>query len=99
MLDGARGQLLGEWVRGEPYMILSRQTYANNKHLVDELIDTSLYRGGAPGRPKQGYYEEGGVQGGPLPATSSTSQAQQNGRELVQAVLRVEKAVRDLPDR
>jgi hypothetical protein len=36
VLDEANGQLLGEWVRGEPYMILSRQTYANNKHLVDD---------------------------------------------------------------
>jgi hypothetical protein len=50
MVDGATGEHLGEWERGEPYMILSRDTYANNKHLVDELIDTSLYRGraGAP---------------------------------------------------
>jgi hypothetical protein len=59
MVDGATGEHLGEWERGEPYMILSRDTYANNKHLVDDLIDTSPYRGGAPVRP--GYYEDGVV--------------------------------------
>jgi hypothetical protein len=59
MVDGATGEHLGEWERGEPYMILSRDTYANNKHLVDELIDTSLYRGGAPVRRQSGFYEEG----------------------------------------
>ncbi|GAB3638253.1 hypothetical protein GCM10027422_38430 [Hymenobacter arcticus] len=40
MVDGATGEHLGEWERGEAYIILSRDTYANNKHLVDELIDT-----------------------------------------------------------
>jgi hypothetical protein len=59
MVDGATGQHLGEWERGEAYMILSRDTYANNRHLVDELIATSLHRGGAPVRPREGYYEEG----------------------------------------
>jgi hypothetical protein len=55
MVDGATGQHLGKWEKGEAYIILSRDTYANNKHLVDELIDTSLYRGGAPVKPKPGY--------------------------------------------
>jgi hypothetical protein len=41
-------------------MIHSRNTYANIKHLVDELINTSLYRSGTPVRPNSGFYEEGG---------------------------------------
>jgi len=94
MVDGATGEHLGEWERGEPYMILSRQTYANNKHLVDELIDTSLYRGGAPVRSQQGYYEDGGVQGGPLPATGRAGGAD----PLVQAISRVEAAVQEARD-
>jgi hypothetical protein len=98
MVDGATGEHLGEWEQGEPYMILSRDTYANNKHLVDELIDTSLYRGGAPVRPKAGYFEDGGVQGGPVP-TGAAAGGNAAGRELIQAVGRVEDAVRGLPSR
>jgi hypothetical protein len=96
MVDGATGEHLGEWERGEPYMILSRDTYANNKHLVDELIDTSLYRGGAPVRPRPGYYEDGGVSGGNMPSVNTGNAA---GQELVRAVNRVEDAVRSLPSR
>lgn len=60
MVDGATGEHLGEWGRGEPYMILSRDTYANNRELVDALLDTSLHRGGAPVRRRDaGYYAEG----------------------------------------
>ncbi|MVN75825.1 hypothetical protein GO988_05750 [Hymenobacter sp. HMF4947] len=97
MVDGATGEHLGEWEKGEPYMILSRDTYANNKYLVDELIDTSLYRGGAPVRPRPGYFEDGGVSGGALPAAPAGGNAA--GQELVQAVNRVEEAVRALPSR
>jgi hypothetical protein len=96
MVDGATGQHLGEWERGEAYMILSRDTYANNKHLVDELIDTSLHRGGAAVRPREGYYEDGGTFGG-SPAPSSTTAAGNGGQELVQAVNRVENAIKALP--
>jgi hypothetical protein len=96
MVDGATGQHLGEWEKGEAYMILSRDTYANNKHLVDELIDTSLHRGGAPVRRQQGYYEDGGTFGG-SPAASTPTTAGNAGQELVQAVNRVEAAIKMLP--
>ncbi|MDO7885380.1 phage tail tape measure protein [Hymenobacter cheonanensis] len=98
MVDGATGEHLGEWERGEAYMILSRDTYANNKHLVDELIDTSLYRGGAPVRRQPGYFEDGGAFAtGPAPTT--VAGATSSNQELVQAVRRVEDAVRALPSR
>lgn len=63
MIDGKSGQMLGEWERGEPYMILSRNTYANNKDIVDRLIDTSLNRNGAPIMAKGGIWQDGGVAG------------------------------------
>ncbi len=97
MVDGATGEHLGEWEKGEAYMILSRDTYANNKHLVDELIDTSLYRGGAPVRPKPGYFADGGVGG--TGAVPSVAGASASGQELIRAVERVEDAVRALPSR
>jgi hypothetical protein len=95
MVDGATGEHLGEWERGEAYMILSRDTYANNKHLVDELIDTSLYRGGAPVRRQPGYFEAGGTFAPAASAPAATSGAAAS-QELVQAVHRVEDAVRAL---
>jgi hypothetical protein len=57
---GTTGEHLGEWEKGEAYMILSSDTYANNKHLVDELIDTSLYRGAAVPRRMSDYFKDGG---------------------------------------
>jgi len=96
MVDGATGQHLGEWERGEAYMILSRDTYANNKHLVDELIDTSLHRGGASVRRQQDYYEDGGTFGS-SPAASTQATAGNGGQELVQAINRVEAAIKMLP--
>jgi hypothetical protein len=97
MVDGATGEHLGEWEKGEAYMILSRDTYANNKHLVDELIDTSLYRGGAPVRRQPGYFEDGGTFTESRPTTVAGASA--SNQELVQSVRRVEDAVRALPNR
>ncbi|MGI4762533.1 MAG: hypothetical protein ACRYF0_17610 [Janthinobacterium lividum] len=99
MVDGATGEHLGEWERGEAYMILSRDTYANNKHLVDELIDTSLYRGGAPVRRQPGYFEDGGLPFGSPSASPGTASGSAASQELVRAVHRVEDAVRALPSR
>ena len=61
MLDGASGEYLGEWERGEPYMILSRNTYANNKPVIDALLDSSLYRNGAPIKKNGGIYAANGA--------------------------------------
>ncbi|MDO7851548.1 hypothetical protein [Hymenobacter convexus] len=100
MVDGATGQHLGEWERGEPYMILSRDTYANNRELVDALLDTSLHRGGAPVRRRDGggFYAEGGTPGGPLPGAGGSTGAG-GSQDVVQAIGRVEQAVRELPSR
>lgn len=72
MVDGATGQHLGEWKKGEAYMILSRDTYADNKHLVDELLDTSLYQCGAPVHLESGYYEDGSIFGSSSSAPAAT---------------------------
>lgn len=42
----SRGNIIGEIEGGEP--ILSRNTYKNNKPIIDRLLYTSMYRGGAP---------------------------------------------------
>jgi hypothetical protein len=40
---------------GEPIMILSRNTYQNNRPVVDKLLHSSLHRNGAP------IYRDGGL--------------------------------------
>ena len=39
---------VGEMEGDEPIMILSRNTYKNNRHMIDALLDSSLHRNGAP---------------------------------------------------
>lgn len=51
MVDSRSGKKVGEMEGGEPYMILSRDTYKNNKSIVDSLLYTSMYNGGAPIKP------------------------------------------------
>ncbi|MCK8492879.1 phage tail tape measure protein [Spirosoma sp. RP8] len=42
------GQEVAEMEGGEPIMVLSRNTYANNRNVVDSLLHSSLHRNGAP---------------------------------------------------
>ncbi len=42
------GEELGEMEGDEPIMILSRNTYKNNRLMIDALLDSSLHRNGAP---------------------------------------------------
>lgn len=52
------GEEVGEMEGGEPVMILSRNTYKNNRRTIDALLDSSLHRNGAPI-----YAEKGSVFG------------------------------------
>ncbi|MGV3560763.1 phage tail tape measure protein [Larkinella arboricola] len=56
MIDRESGREVGEAEGGEPFMILSRNTYANNKDVVDRLLYSSMYRGG-----QKIAYRDGGV--------------------------------------
>jgi TP901 family phage tail tape measure protein len=47
-IDTRTGQKVAEMEGDEPYMILSRDTYRNNKGIIDALLDSSLNQGGAP---------------------------------------------------
>ncbi|MDR6194703.1 phage tail tape measure protein [Siphonobacter sp. SORGH_AS_0500] len=51
------GQEVGEMEGDEPIMILSRNTYRNNRPVIDKLLDSSLHKNGAP------IYEKGGWMG------------------------------------
>ncbi|RDC63266.1 phage tail tape measure protein [Adhaeribacter pallidiroseus] len=62
MVDGATGEHLGEWEKGEAYMILSRNTVANNGSLINKLLDSSLHRGGSKVHMANGgMYSDGSV--------------------------------------
>nr|MCU0336414.1 hypothetical protein [Sediminibacterium sp.] len=55
LIDRQTGMEVGEMEGGEPIMILSKNTYANNKPVVDKLLDSSLHKNGAP------IYQSGGL--------------------------------------
>jgi hypothetical protein len=59
VIDRKTGNPIAEMEAGEPYMILSRATYRNNGALIDSLLDSSIYRGGAKVK-----FETGGVMAG-----------------------------------
>jgi hypothetical protein len=48
MYDRMTGQEVGEIEGGEPVMVLSRNTYRNNKPVIDRLLHSSLHKNGAP---------------------------------------------------
>ncbi|MCK9402922.1 MAG: phage tail tape measure protein [Chitinophagaceae bacterium] len=52
MIDSLTGQKVGEMEGNEPYMILSDNTYRNNKNIVDTLLHSSMHRNGAPVLPQ-----------------------------------------------
>ncbi|WP_421830210.1 phage tail tape measure protein [Larkinella sp.] len=55
------GQEVGEMEGGEPIMILSRNTYRNNRPIIDKLLNSSLHRNGAPIMARSGaLYTDGG---------------------------------------
>ncbi len=55
------GEEVAEMEGGEPVMVLSRNTYANNKRVVDSLMHSSLHRNGAPVMANGGIlFEDGG---------------------------------------
>lgn len=46
MVDSKSGRVVGEMEHNEPYMILSDNTYRNNKPVVDALLHSSMHNGG-----------------------------------------------------
>jgi TP901 family phage tail tape measure protein len=64
MIDSKTGKKVGEMEGDEPYMILSKETYRNNRELVDSLLDSSMNRGGEKVEWMQpGYYPHPDVSG------------------------------------
>jgi TP901 family phage tail tape measure protein len=55
------GEEVAEMEGGEPIMVLSRNTYKNNRNLVDNLLHSSLHRNGAPVMLRGGLF---GADGG-----------------------------------
>jgi len=56
MIDRSTGIEVGEAEGGEPFMILSRDTYKNNGKVIDRLLHSSLHRNGAPITMRKGGY-------------------------------------------
>jgi len=77
LIDNRTGARLAEMEGGEPIMVLSKSTYANNSEVVDKLLHSSLYGGG-----KKVKLASGGVLGtegaGDGPGGSNGGQAMLN---------------------
>lgn len=56
MIDRSTGIEVGEAEGGEPFMILSRETYKNNGKIIDRLLHSSLHKNGAPITMRKGGY-------------------------------------------
>lgn len=52
MIDKSSGSTLANIEGGEPVMVLSKNTYGNNKDVIDNLIYNSNHRNGAPIAPR-----------------------------------------------
>jgi hypothetical protein len=62
MIDGKSGQYLGEVEQGEALHVYSRKTVENNGDIINALLDTSMFRGGARLKSTRGgYFENGGT--------------------------------------
>jgi len=46
LINSQTGQKVGEMEGGEPYMILSKEMYGNNRELIDKLLQISMNEGG-----------------------------------------------------
>lgn len=70
-------QEIGEMEGGEPIMILSRNTYANNRRIVDKLLHSSLHRNGAPIYAEKGaMFLEGGYMNDDSRAKETVSESE-----------------------
>jgi hypothetical protein len=81
LVDGQSGAVVGEMEGGEAYMILSRETTAANRSLIEALLSESL-----SGRNRR-LFADGGIVPASLPSVSFSREAlyvpaNQNGQSL-----------------
>jgi len=81
--------------RDEPYLMVSRNTYRNNRDVLNKLIDSSLHRGGAPifatgmmGNPASGA----------MPSSSSVAASASTGgnQELLNEMRDMNASIKDI---
>ena len=95
MVDSGSGRIVGEMEGGEP--ILSRSTYKNNRAVVDRLLFSSMYKGGAP------IFATGGFAPGAasIASQASINQSNQRNEEMQAAMLaetmRTRQAIEAIP--
>jgi len=92
LVERSTGRVRGEIEGGEP--ILSRETYANNREVVDRLLYSSMRQGGA-----RIMYEDGGILAAPstTPLPSVVERAAQfSDANIVRGLQEVRDAVRQV---
>lgn len=89
LFDTVSQQVVGEMEGGEPYLILSKNTYRNNKRVVDSLLYNSMYRGGAPIFANGGLFQPQVIQ-----SQNNLGQSTQRSEELQMALLTEQRQMR-----
>lgn len=93
VFDNRTGRQVAEFEGGEPAMVLSKNTYKNNKGLIDSLLYTSLYQNGAPIRLENGGLVNASVGGANVSTNVADSQPSQDLAVLVQEIRELKQIV------
>ncbi len=89
LFDTASNQIVGEMEGGEPYMILSKDTYKNNRSIVDSLLHNSMHKRGAPIFATGGIFQSQAVQ-----SQTGLNQSTQRMEQLQMATLKEQQQMR-----
>lgn len=89
LFDTGSNRVVGEMEGGEPYMILSKDTYRNNGRVIDALLHSSQYRGGAPIFANGGLFQPQVIQ-----SQNNLGQSTQRNEELQMALLTEQRQMR-----
>jgi hypothetical protein len=89
------GRIVGEMEGGEP--ILSRSTYANNKLIIDRLLFSSMYKGGAPIFATGGFAPSSATLASQASLGQSTQRAEQLYEAMLMEQMRTRQAIEAMP--
>jgi hypothetical protein len=88
MFDSLSGQQVGEMEGGEPYLLLSKSTYGNNKKVIDRLLYSSMYKNGAP------IFAKGGIFAAPMTSLPQNSGSNAAANDISYALISEISALR-----
>lgn len=86
-IDSRTGKKVAEFEGNEPFLILSSNTYQNNKEVVDSLLYSSMHRNGAA------IFADGGVVGTASAGVSLPNVVNNNSQEMRMLMAKIEMLI------